>query len=80
MAKVRVPENVGKVKVAMTLGGKWTVWNGKQGQHEFVIILHNRKQANEIAKIINSKQHNGEVVVFSPHGYKSLSCCSLLSL
>jgi len=43
----------------MTLGGKWTVWNGKQGQHEFVIILRNRKQANEIARIINSKQHNG---------------------
>ena len=61
MAKVKIPQNVGKVKVAMTLGGKWTVWNGKQGQHEFVIILVNRKQATEIAKLINSKQHNGEI-------------------
>jgi hypothetical protein len=61
MAKVRVPPNTGKVKVAMTLGGKWTVWNGKQGKDEFVIILWNRKQANEIARLINSKEHNGEV-------------------
>lgn len=61
MARVRVPPNTGKVKVAMTLGGKWTVWNGKQGRDEFVIVLRNRKQATEIAQIINSKQHNGEV-------------------
>lgn len=61
MAKVTIPPNIGKVKVAMTLGNKWTVWNGKQGQHEFVIVLQDRKQANEIARIINSKQHNGEI-------------------
>jgi hypothetical protein len=61
MAQVTIPSNVGKVRVAMTLGGKWSVWNGKQGQHEFVIIVWNRKQANELARIINSKQHNGTV-------------------
>lgn len=61
MATVNIPPNIGKVKVAMTTGGKWSVWNGKQGQHEFVIIVWNRKQATEIAKIINSKQHNGTV-------------------
>ena len=61
MAKVTIPPNIGKVKVAMTLGNKWTVWNGKQGQHEFVIILNDRKQAQEVARIINSKEHNGEV-------------------
>ena len=61
MARVKIPQNAGKVKVAMTLGGKWTVWNGKQGPDEFVIIVWNRKQATEIARIINSKQHNGEV-------------------
>jgi hypothetical protein len=61
MAKVKIPPNAGKVKVAMGLGGKWTVWNGKQGKHEFVIILRNRQQANEIARIINSGEHDGEV-------------------
>ena len=61
MAIIKVPTNTGKVKVALTLGGKWTVWNGKQGQNEFVVVLRNRKQANEIAKIINSKEHNGEI-------------------
>lgn len=45
----------------MTLGNKWTVWNGKQGQHEFVIILNDRKQAEEVARQINSKEHDGEI-------------------
>ena len=63
MAMVKVPQNVGKVKVAMALGGKFSVWNGKQGEHEFVILCRNRKQAEELVQIINKKQHNGEVVV-----------------
>jgi hypothetical protein len=47
----------------MGLGGKFTVWNGKQGQHEFAIPCRTRKQAEEIAKIINSRQHDGEIKV-----------------
>ena len=61
--KVKIPQNAGKVRVAMRLGGKFTVWNGKQGQHEFAIICRDRKQAEQVAKIINEKKHNGEVVV-----------------
>lgn len=61
--KIAVPPNTGKVRVAMTLGGKYTVWNGKQGKNEFAIVCRNRKQAEEVAKIINSRQHNGEVNV-----------------
>jgi hypothetical protein len=60
---VKVPSNTGKVRVAMSLGGKYTVWNGKQGKHEFAIICRNRKQAMEIAAKINGRQHNGEVEV-----------------
>ncbi len=63
MATVPVPENVGKVRVAMGLGGKYTVWNGKQGKHEFVINCRDRKQAEEIAGKINRKEHNGEIEV-----------------
>ncbi|MBA2707167.1 MAG: hypothetical protein H0U59_05120 [Gemmatimonadaceae bacterium] len=61
--RIAIPPNTGKVRVAMTLGGKYTVWNGKQGQHEFAISCRDRKQAEEIAKIINTREHNGEVVV-----------------
>jgi hypothetical protein len=61
--KIPIPPNTGKVRVAMTLGGKYTVWNGKQGKHEFAITCRNRKQAQEIARIINSRQHKGEIVV-----------------
>ena len=41
----KIPQNAGKVRVAMTAGKKFTVWNGKQGQHEFAIICRDRKQA-----------------------------------
>ena len=63
MPKIKVPQNTGKVRVAMGLGGKFTVWNGKQGKHEFAIPCRNRKQAEELVKLINSKKHGGEVVV-----------------
>jgi hypothetical protein len=61
--KVKIPQNAGKVRVAMRLGGKFTVWNGKQGQHEFVIFCRNRKHAEELVKKINSKDHDGSVDV-----------------
>jgi hypothetical protein len=63
MPKISVPSNTGKVRVAMGLGGKFTVWNGKQGKNEFVILCRTRKQAEEVARKINSRDHNGEVVV-----------------
>jgi hypothetical protein len=63
MAKYVIHKNIGRVRVAVTLGNRYTVWNGKQGRGEFVIPCHNRKQAEEIAAIINNKQHNGEIEV-----------------
>jgi hypothetical protein len=47
----------------MTLGHKYTVWNGKQGKNEFSIVCRTRKEAEAIAKQINGKKHNGEIVV-----------------
>ena len=47
----------------MGLGGKYTVWNGKQGQHEFSITCRNRKQAEEIATLLNSKNRPAEIEV-----------------
>ena len=63
MPRYEVPQNVGKVRVAMGIGGKFTVWNGKQGKHEFSIRCRNRKQAEEIAKILNSKDRPKEIEV-----------------
>lgn len=65
MAKYVIPKNLGKVKVAMGRGGKWMVWNGKQGKGEFNIPCKNRQQANEVAATINSKQHDGTIEVLS---------------
>ena len=63
MARYEIPEKVGKVRVAMALGGKFAVWNGKQGRGEFRIVCRNRKEAEEVAGRINRKQHEGFIEV-----------------
>jgi hypothetical protein len=63
MATYKIPPNVGKVRVAMALGGKIVVWNGKQGRNEFTIVCRNRKQAEEVAGLINSKPRPTEIEV-----------------
>lgn len=63
MARYRIPHNTGKVRVAMGVAGTYAVWNGKQGKHEFKILVRTRKQAEEVAKIINEKRHDGFIEV-----------------
>jgi len=63
MATYRIPKNLSKVRVAKGLGHKWMVWNGKQGRAEFAIVCKDRKQAEEVATMINKKQHAGEIEV-----------------
>ncbi len=58
-----IPPNTGKVRVAMFHGGKFAVWNGKNDKHEFRIICKDRKQAQEVAGIINRKEHDGSLEV-----------------
>ena len=65
MALYTIHQNIGKVRVAMMLGGKWVVWNGKQGKGEFKIVCRDRKQASEVAEIINKKKHDGTIEVMS---------------
>ena len=63
MATYEIPQNIGKVRVAMGTGGKYTVWNGKQGRGEFSIVCRDRKQDDEVAEMINKKKHSGEIEV-----------------
>ena len=63
MARYEVPQNTGKVRVAVGHGGKWVVWNGKQGKHEFSVPCRNRKQAEELVKLLNSKDRPKEIQV-----------------
>lgn len=63
MARYEIPQNVGKVRVAMGVGGKYTVWNGKQGKHEFAIPCRNRKQAEELVMLLNGKDRPKEIEV-----------------
>lgn len=64
MASFKIPKNLGKVRVAMGPGNLYMVWNGKQGPGEFSIPCRTRQQADEVAKIINGKKHNGTIEVF----------------
>jgi hypothetical protein len=63
MPKITVPQNCGSVRVAMGLGGKFTVWNGKHGKHEFSVVCRNRKEAEALARAINEKRKEGAVEV-----------------
>lgn len=63
MARYEIPPNAGKVRVAMYLGGKFAVWNGKHGKHEFRILCRDRKQAEEVAGKINRTEHDGAIEV-----------------
>jgi hypothetical protein len=63
MARYQIPHNTGKVRVAVFHGGKFAVWNGKTGKHEFRILVRTKKQADEVARIINEKRHNGAIEV-----------------
>lgn len=65
MARYDIPQNVGKVRVAIFLGNKYVVWNGKQGQHEFRIPCRDRRQAEEVATKINRREHDGQIEVLS---------------
>jgi len=61
--KITIPKNVGKVRVAITRGNKFSVWNGKQGEDEFSITCRTRKEVEDLVKLINAKRHDGEVDV-----------------
>ena len=63
MPRYEVPPNVGKVRVAVTLGNKYAVWNGKQGRAEFRIVCRNRRQASEIATKVNQMKQGGAIEV-----------------
>ena len=65
MARYEIPPKIGKVRVAMAMGGKFAVWNGRQGEGEFRILCRNRKQAEEVCRIINTKRHDGTIEVLS---------------
>jgi hypothetical protein len=63
--KYTIPQNIGRVRVMMAIGGKYAVWNGKDGRAKFEIVCRSRKLAEEVALKINTKDHNGEIEVLN---------------
>jgi hypothetical protein len=63
--KYTIPPNIGKVRVMMASGGKYAVWNGKDRRLKFEILCRTRQVAEEVARKINNKEHNGEIEVLN---------------
>ena len=63
--KYSIPPNIGRVRVMMASGGKYAVWNGKDKKLKFEILCRTRKTAEEVAKKINAKDHDGEIEVLN---------------
>lgn len=63
--KYSIPPNIGKVRVMMATGGRYAVWNGKDRKLKFEILCRTRTLAEEVAKKINTKDHNGEIEVLN---------------
>jgi hypothetical protein len=61
--RYEIPPNAGKVRVAVTLGNRYVVWNGKQGKDEFKIACKTRRQAAEVAAKVNQMKNGGVVDV-----------------
>ena len=58
-----VPPNIGKVRVAVTLGNKYVVWNGKQGPGEFKLLCRDKRQATKVAEQVNQLRDGGTIEV-----------------
>ena len=58
-----VPPNIGKVRVAVTLGNKYVVWNGKQGPGEFKLLCRDKRQAAKVAEQVNKLRDGGTIEV-----------------
>ena len=63
--KYTIPQNIGRVRVMMAAGGKYAVWNGKDRREKFEILCRTRKVAEEVARKINAKDHDGEIEVLN---------------
>ena len=63
--KYSIPPNIGRVRVMMASGGKYAVWNGKDKKLKFEILCRTRQLAEEVARKINNKDHNGEIEVLN---------------
>ena len=63
--KYSIPPNIGRVRVMMASGGKYAVWNGKDKKLKFEILCRTRQLAEEVARKINNKEHNGEIEVLN---------------
>jgi hypothetical protein len=63
MPLYRIPHNIGKVRVVVAHGGTFAAWNGKHGKHEFRVLTRTKKLAEEVATIINTRAHHGQIDV-----------------
>jgi len=61
MSRHRIPKSPGKCKVIITMAGTYAVFNNKTGKNKVLIPCRDKEQAEEIARKINDKDHDGEI-------------------
>jgi hypothetical protein len=63
MARYSIPSNTGKLRVVVGHGGTFAAWNGKIGPLEFRVLARTKKIAEEVARIVNAREHHGAIDV-----------------
>lgn len=63
MAKIRLPADPGRFKIAKASAGSYMVRNDRTGKNEVIIPCRDRDQAEDICKRLNEGDHSGEIWV-----------------
>ena len=63
MPRIRVPKDLGECEIITARAGNYAVWNRKSGKNKFFVACRDIKQAEEVLRKINEKDHDGELWV-----------------
>ena len=61
MARIQIPKNSGECQVIIASAGNYAVFNNKSGKNRIMIPCRDKAQADEIARRINTGDHDGEI-------------------
>ena len=70
MARMIVPEHVGKCVVGRGPTGKYTVYNDQSGKNWICVPCNSKREAERICERLNTGDHNGSIPVPEPGRWK----------
>lgn len=63
MARIKIPKNLGEVRIIIARAGNYAVCNDKTGKNQLIIACRDKAQAEEILRRLKEKDHDGELWV-----------------